>query len=72
MKTSLKCVLILITLAVCAASSQSSTPPFALTLEAEENPVKRPTRKSSGYYAIQIPQSRNAHELRPNRVVFGS
>jgi hypothetical protein len=32
MKTSLKCVLILITLAVCAASStQSSTPPFALT-----------------------------------------
>ena len=41
MKTSLKCVLILITLAVCAASStQSSTPPFALILEAEENPVK--------------------------------
>jgi hypothetical protein len=41
MKTSLKCVLILITLAVCAASStQSATPPFALTLEAEENPVK--------------------------------
>jgi hypothetical protein len=44
MKTSLKCVLILITLitlAMCAASStQTSTPPFALTLEAEENPVK--------------------------------
>lgn len=41
MKTSPKRVLILITLAVCAASStQSSTPPFTLTLEAEENPVK--------------------------------
>jgi hypothetical protein len=41
MKTSLKCVLILVTLAVCAAAStESSTPPFALTLEAEENPVK--------------------------------
>jgi hypothetical protein len=34
-------VLILITLAMCAASStQSSTPPFALMLEAEGNPVK--------------------------------
>jgi hypothetical protein len=41
MKTSLKRVLILITLAVCAASfTESSTPPFALTLDAEENPVK--------------------------------
>jgi hypothetical protein len=41
MKTSRKCVLILINLAVYAASStESSTPPFALTLEAEENPVK--------------------------------
>jgi hypothetical protein len=41
MKTSLKRVLILITLAMWAASStQSSTPPFALMLEAEENPVK--------------------------------
>jgi hypothetical protein len=39
MKASLKCVLV--ALAVCAASStQSSTPPFALMLEAEENPVK--------------------------------
>lgn len=41
MKTSLKLALILITMAVCAASStQSSTPPFALTLDAEENSVK--------------------------------
>lgn len=41
MKASLKCVLILIALAVCATSStQSSTPPFALMLEAEDNPVK--------------------------------
>ena len=41
MKTSLKCALILFTLAVCATSStQSSAPPFALALEAEENPVK--------------------------------
>jgi hypothetical protein len=41
MKTSLKYALILITLAVCAATStQSLAPPFALTLEAEENPVK--------------------------------
>src|SRR5579864_174461 len=41
MKTSMKCVLILITLAACAASStQSSTVPFALTIQAEENPVK--------------------------------
>ncbi len=41
MRTLLKCALTLVTLAVCAASStQSSTPPFALTLQAAENPVK--------------------------------
>jgi hypothetical protein len=41
MKTLPKRVLILIMLAVYAASStQGSTPPFTLTLEADENPVK--------------------------------
>ena len=41
MKTALKLLLVLITLAVCAASSTlSSAPPFALTLKAEENPVR--------------------------------